>query len=237
MRGLLVRVGADLTDGGGRWNGPVDADSRRFAYVPIPERKPCLPGFETPYLKIRKAAATFQVELPPHLAEERMHLDPDFEYLTYGDRGPKGQQLLTTLSSGDLVVFYSGLRDVRTTNLVYAIIGLFIVDRIVSARTVTVADAHRNAHTRRVLPPDADDIIVLARENGSGRLTRCVPIGEYRARAYRVTEALLAAWGGLSVRDGYLQRSAVFPALSDTARFWKWWQSQNVELVKANNLS
>jgi Nucleotide modification associated domain 3 len=237
MKGLLVRVGADLTAGGGRWNGPVDTQSYRFAYVPIPERKPCLPGLETPYRGIRDSVAAFQVNLPPHLDGGLMHLDPDFEYLTYGDRGRKGQQLAATLSPDDLVVFYSGLRDIRTGSLVYAIIGLFIVNRIVPARSVAAAERFRNAHTRRILPPNADDVIVVATERGSGRLKHCIPIGEYRARAYRLTETLLVVWGALSVRDGYLQRSAVFPLLQDASMFWKWWKTQNVALVRANNLA
>jgi len=236
MRGILVRVGADLTSDGGGWNGPVDTQSYRFVYVPIPERRPCLPGLETPFRRIRDPLATFQVNLPPNLDSGLMHLDPDFEYLTYGDRGAKGQQLMATLSRGDLVIFYSGLRDIRWGNLVYAIIGLFIVERIVPARGITAEDRHRNAHTRRVLAPDADDVIVFAADQGSGRLTRCIPIGEYRSRAYRVTQTLLAAWGDLSVRDGYIQRSAVFPLLQDASMFWRWWETQNVELVRANNL-
>jgi hypothetical protein len=236
VKGILVRVGADLTIGGGGWNGPVDTQSYRFAYVPIPERKQCLPGLETPYRMIRDPLASFQVNLPPDLDSGLMHLDPDFEYLTYGDRGAKGKQLMATLSRDDLVVFYSGLRDVRSRNLVYAIIGLFIVERIVPARGIAAGDRHRNAHTRRVLPPDADDVIVVATYRGSGRLTRCIPIGEYRSRAYRVTQTLLAAWGGVSVRDGYLQRSAVFPLLQDASVFRKWWEAQDVELVRANNL-
>ena len=40
MRALLVRVGADCTDAGGRWNGPVDRTTGAFAYVPIPEPEP-----------------------------------------------------------------------------------------------------------------------------------------------------------------------------------------------------
>ena len=51
--------------------------------------------------------------LPPHLAAQNMHLDPDFEHLTYGDRGTKGKQLSTTLQRDDLLVFYSRLRDAR----------------------------------------------------------------------------------------------------------------------------
>ena len=37
VNALLVRVGADRSIGGGSWNGPIDTQSRTFAYVPIPE--------------------------------------------------------------------------------------------------------------------------------------------------------------------------------------------------------
>ena len=42
VRALLVRVGADGTDVGGRWNAPVDRVSGAFAYVPITEPEPVL---------------------------------------------------------------------------------------------------------------------------------------------------------------------------------------------------
>lgn len=234
--GLLVRVGADQSDGGGLWNGPVDSKSGRFVYVPIPERKPQRPNLDTPYRPLRPALAKLQMELPRHLVDERMHLDPDFEHLTYGDRGKKGQQLLRSLSADDLIIFYAGLRDTSSRLLVYAIIGLFVVKTIRLARDSAPSEAHRNAHTRRVLPADADDVIVQAVENRSGRLTRCIPIGEYRANAYRVSKPILDAWGGLSVNDGYMQRSAVFPSLSDPDMFLKWWNAQKPELVSRNNL-
>lgn len=114
MKGLLMRVGADQSSGGGRWNGPCDAATRRFCYVPIPETKPTRHGLETPYGLIADAVSSFGLALPPHLAAQNMHLDPDFEHLTYyGDRGTKGKQLSTTLQRDDLLVFYSGLRDAR----------------------------------------------------------------------------------------------------------------------------
>ena len=37
MKGLLVRVGADQSEGGGRWNGLVNSRTGEFVYVPIPE--------------------------------------------------------------------------------------------------------------------------------------------------------------------------------------------------------
>jgi hypothetical protein len=163
-----------------------------------------------------------------------MHLDPDFRYLTYGDRGAKGRQMSENLDRGDLLIFYAGLRDIGSRALVYAIIGLFVIDRIVRACTVAPSELHRNAHTRRVLAPNSDDIIALARELGSGRLARCIPIGDFRARAYRVRTDLLEEWGGISANDGYLQRSAVFPRLLNPQLFWSWWERQEPILVRDN---
>jgi hypothetical protein len=174
--------------------------------------------------------------LPGHLSDRMMHLDPDFEFLTYGDRGAKGRQIASTLGGGDLIVFYSGLRAISNRGqLVYAIIGLLTVDRIDKASEQPRSEWHRNAHTRRELSNGADDIIVFGTRRDSGRLFRAIPIGEYRAGAYRVTEALLRLWGGLSVRDGFLQRSGVFPALLEPNKFVRWWATQDIELVADNN--
>ena len=235
MNILLVRVGADQSDGGGKWNGPCDSETRHFCYVPIPETNPTRDGLETSYRLVLSAVETFGTTLPAHFTNHVMHLDPDFEHLTYGDRGDKGRQLSSTLQRDDLLVFYAGLRDTRSRGLVYAIIGMFTVDRIVAARSQPPSDAHRNAHTRRILPPNADDIIVLGRPGKSGRLSEFIHIGEYRSRAYRVTEPLLTEWGGISSKNGYLQRSAVFPSLRDPERFLAWWRSQKPCLVQMNN--
>jgi putative DNA base modification enzyme with NMAD domain len=235
MRGLLVRVGADLSVGGGRWNGPVHGTSRQFAYVPIPETRPVRPGLETTYSSIEPTLSSLKVELPRHTVDARTHLDPDFEYVTYGDRGDKGRQLARGLSDGDLIVFYAGLKDIGTQKLVYAIIGMFVVDKIVPITKMSEAEWHKNAHTRRMLRDETDDVIVFGKPEQSGRAASCVPIGEYRSRAYRVTKPLLAAWGGISANDGYLQRSAVFPSLLNAVDFWNWWSAQKVELVRRNN--
>ena len=164
-----------------------------------------------------------------------MHLDPDFKHLTYGDRGSKGRQIVSAIGHGDLLIFYAGLKDLRSRQLIYALIGLFVVQRIARAIDWLPEDADRNAHTRRALPGDADDIIVVGQAELSGRLARCIPCGEYRDRAYRVRRDLLKAWGDISANDGYLQRSAVFPSLLDPDRFLSWWKEQGVELVRENN--
>jgi hypothetical protein len=92
-----------------------------------------------------------------------------------------------------------------------------------------------NAHSRRILPRDAQDVIVCAQKSKSGRFNRCLPIGEFRDRAYRVKRDILDEWGGLSVKDGYIQRSARLPRLLDAPRFLRWLARQDVNLIAVNN--
>lgn len=191
---------------------------------------------EKPYDAIKPALSRFGVTLPPHLRRAHMHLDPDFAHLTYGDQGGRATQLCNKLSCGDMIVFYAGLADVcGRRNLIYAMIGLFVVDDIVSATSVPAADRDTNAHSRRILAESCGDVIVRARPGVSGRLQRCLPIGEWRDRAYRVRRDLLETWGGLSVKDGYLQRSARLPEFLDPRRFLHWFELQSPILLQTNN--
>ena len=236
MNGLLVRVGADLSGGGGSWNGPVDSTTNDFAYVAIPESSAIHQGFEKPYSSLAPALQQFKVGIPAHLANRHMHLDPDFAYLTYGDQGERAKQLRAQLEPGDLIVFYGGLADIRpNSGLVYALIGLMIVDGLHLAADVPISERDSNAHSRRILPEGAQDIIVTGRPGTSGRLRRCIPIGEFRDRAYRVRRDLLDEWGGLSVKDGYLQRSARLPRFLNAERFLRWFESQRPLLIQSNH--
>ena len=244
MKALLVRVGADLSDGGGNWNAPVDGLTREFAYVAIPEEETPRPGHARPYGLTTGAVGLFGTSLPPKLVGANMHLDPDFVHLTYGDQGQGAKQTHPKLSRGDLLVFYGGFADVGPApRLVYALIGLYVIDRIVLATSVPSSDWDLNAHTRRVLPPGADDIVVHAQPRVSGRLERCIPIGSYRSPVhaplkrpcYRVDSPVLAAWGGLSVSDGYIQRSARLPEFVDPHRFYRWFHGQAPTLLQRNN--
>ncbi|SRR5437867_7523945 len=236
MRALLVRVAADKSAGGGRWNGPVNSETNEFVYVSIPEEKTMRAGLEKPYRLLEPALARFGRTLPMSLADRHMHLDPDFTHLTYGDCRERAKQIASKLQKGDLLVFYSGLQDIRgRERLVYALIGLFVIDRIESASQVRPEDWDCNAHTRRIPELVTDDIVVRANPRVSGRLERCIPIGEWRNRAYRVTKPLLDAWGGLSIKDGYLQRSARLPEFKDTERFYRWFKNQGMALVSRNN--
>jgi hypothetical protein len=174
MRALFVRVGADQSEGGGWWNGPVDSTTCEFAYVSIPETLPIRRGLTRPYSLTSTFVQRFGDALPDHLAKSNMHLDPDFNHLTYGDRGDagsRGDQIKQKLRRNHLLVFYAALADVNPNpRLVYAIIGLYVIDSIIAAVDVSPSRWHENAHTRRVLGPSATDIAVRAKPEVSGRL-------------------------------------------------------------------
>lgn len=245
MRAYLIRIGVDQAYGG--WNAPMDPETNEFVYVPIPESRAMRAELATPYTLIRPALAHFEaghpearskhLQLPSGLASANMHLDPDFGRLTYGDSGTRRGKGLTDLGPDDVVVFYSGLRPVTPCQhrLVYALVGLYRVAESVRARSVPTQRWADNAHTRCV-ELEGSDVIVRATEGVSGRLKTCIPIGEFRDRAYRVQSGILADWGGLSCRDGYLQRSAVLPTFLDPMRFMRWLESKPPDLVSANNV-
>ena len=239
MKGLLVRVGADQSEGGGRWNAPANSATREFAYVPIPESYQIRSALAKPYVLVARAVQRFGVSLPEAWKKANMHLDPDFDYLTYGDIGDpghRGAQIKNKLGPGDLLVFYASFTDVNPSpELVYAIIGLYVIDSVVSAVAIPEPRWDKNAHTRRVLASKAADIVVRAKPKISGRLRTYIPIGEYRGGAYRVKREILKAWGGLTVKDGYLQRSARLPALSNASKFYQWFLSKSPSLVQRNN--
>jgi hypothetical protein len=232
MRGLLVRVGIDSTDG--RWNAPVRIGSGEFAYITITETKPLRPGLARYYDELAPAVARFGLNLPDRLLGQPTHLDPDFEYLTYGDQGRRARSI-SSLQRGDVLAFFAGLRPLENPvgALVYALIGICLIEEITAAQSVPANRWRENAHTRR--EPDAGDIVVRARPGVSGRLKHCISIGEYRDRAYRVRRALLSEWGGLDVKDGYVQRSARLPEFRDAALFYRWFLAQNPQVVSSNN--
>ena len=220
MRGLLVRVGIDQAYG--RWNAPVDPGDGGFVYVPIPEGPHTRfhPKLDRRFPEFVPAVSDFCGRLGLHLHDDLrfprqlltcpMHLDPDFEHRTYGDDGSRRGAGLRTLAEGDLVAFYAGLRPITHCEhrLLYALIGLYVVEEVVPIHAVAKKNWCKNAHTRRS-NAGAGDVIVRAKKGVSGRLDRCIPVGEWRAGAYRVRRDILKAWGGLSVKDGFIQRSAV----------------------------
>lgn len=241
MNGLLVRVAADKTEAGGRWNGPVDSCARKFIYIPIRDKGPFRKGLAKPYSLLVPFLNGAWPSLPSRFCGRHMHLDPDFDHLTYGDCGARATQIREKLDRGDLLVFYSGLKDVNgNQGLLYAIIGLYLIDEIVSACEVPSDRWCENAHTRRKYP-GMQDIVVRARPGVSGRLETCLPIGEYRSprgqphkgKSYHVRSHLARKWGGLDME--YIQRSARLPQLKNADKFYDWFKKQGVRLIARNN--
>lgn len=234
MKGLLVRVGIDSSCG--YWCSPVSRDGS-YVYVPIPESDHFAAhgNLGRSYSEVEPALSGAGVELPGHLRALEMHLDPDFEHLTFGDQGQRGEQI-KILEQGDFLAFYGAFKryDVSNGSLIYALFGLLTVDEIVAAKAVSNKRRHENAHTRRVGGDKSDDIVVRGRSDRSGRFNRLLPIGEYRSKAYRVRENLLQEWGDINVRNGYIQRSVRLPAFKDPGRFMAWLNRQTVHLIQSN---
>ncbi len=245
MRAYLIRIGVDQAYGS--WNAPVDPLTREFVYVPIPESRSMRFELKKTYEDIVPALVDFErshpqaplscVRLPDTLRSQKIHLDPDFAHLTYGDSGTRRGKGLTELSRDDVLVFYAGLKPVAQCEhrLIYALVGLYRIAEVVRAGSVPSSRWAENAHTR-CIETEASDVVVRGQPGNSGRLTRCFPMGEFRELAYRVQRPIHEAWGGLSCKNGYLQRSAVLPTFLDPDKFMRWFEKQDPELIAANNV-
>jgi hypothetical protein len=132
--------------------------TNEFVFVPIPEARTMAADLATPYSLMMQSLARFErsvpaasarhVRLPAALNHAFMHLDPDFEQLTYGDSGTRRGKELTTLSREDLVVFYSGLQPVSKCQqrLVYALVGLYYVSECVRGNRAPIAVVRKRPH-------------------------------------------------------------------------------------------
>ena len=98
---LLVRVGIDSSYG--RWNAPVNPFTYEFAYVPIPEehkQKQILLEYRKSYNPFVNVCERYNVKFPEELLDKLAHLDPDFEFLSYGDENRKGTQIKELSENG-----------------------------------------------------------------------------------------------------------------------------------------
>ena len=246
MKALLVRVGIDSSTKSGHWNAPVNPRTGEFVYVPIREdesggEKKIRPGYETYYDdQFKGACQNLGVKLPEKLYGECAHLDPDFRYLTYGDERKKAAQLeKLNLGEDDILAFYTSLESIKSGQhkpgeLIYAMIGLYVL----ACKPKKVGDIpeenwHRNAHTRRYFKED--DIVFSGKKDSSGRLKRCICIGEYcpTKGLYYLKSELQEKWG--EAKAMCIQRG-IHP-LHYPEKFCDWFENEKkkIGLMGRNN--
>ncbi len=261
--GLLIRVGMDSTDVGGKGYSFCKTNGE-FFYLPIPEDKngKCSTEYERLYDTFKEPLYKFIGKEDPKLPPGgQCHLDPDFEHLTYGDTKGKASRIKNIfldenlkLKPNSFIAFYAALKPIDEKSngqLVYALIGFYWIESIRLANEIAEEDRDlrdMNAHTRSIdylNNNNGEDVIVFARKDGnSGRLEKYIEIGELRHKTgvefgrkmYRVKKTILEDWGGLSVSDGYLQRSVYLPEFRTSDKFLRWFQGHNPILKHENNL-
>jgi len=160
LKAILIRVGVDQTFG--QWNAPCNPETNDFVYVPIPQiETPNALGLEKRYIdSIVPALSRFSsenkvnVNLPQNLIDKKMHLDPDFNYLSYGDTKNRGRKLLS-FNEDDILIFYSSYQSIyASAKLIYALMGMLVIKTIEKVGDIN-SNFDENAHTSVVYHTDA----------------------------------------------------------------------------------
>lgn len=239
-KGILIRVGIDQTFG--NYNAPMNPETNDYIYMPIPQSSRTFrSGMLTSYMDIKEPFLSWcnkngvKIEFPEHLENWNCHLDPDFKYSTYGDQATGRGLRIGALEKGDFLVFFASFKPISPCDykLVYALYGIMFVKEVLKISQMQATSYHMNAHTR-VVDMNREDWVVFANPSSSGRFNKVIPVGEFRNKSYRVKESILDMWGGIGVKDGFIQRSVNPPWFNEPDRFLKWLDSQNVELINNN---
>ncbi len=171
-KAVLLRVGIDSGSGG--IQGPLFKDGT-FEYICIPDKKgvsvhkygTCVGKYGVPqsqYFPPGKREA---------VAQQHVHLDPEFETFTYGDpTTPK--RSLRTLEKGDYLIFYAGLQKwdeetgwVNGEPPALYIIGYFVVEMAGMATEFTKTTLQKqfgqNFHVRypSVFRKQQEDLVLV----------------------------------------------------------------------------
>lgn len=178
---LLLRVGIDRGNGGAL--SPIFADGS-FEYVPMPETEPtqCPLTFATLSSRSGQSLAAF---VPRRIADRPVHIDPDFEHLTYGDAASHKRRQLLHLKPGDLLVFYAGFEPwPHDDKPRLSAIGWFEVKAVhrLTAQQISTDPALRQrfgqtAHFLRH-PPDQELALIEGEPRNSRFLDHAAPLGD-----------------------------------------------------------
>lgn len=182
-KAVLLRVGIDSGCGG--IQGPLFSDGS-FEFVCIPDNKRISAHkYGTVIGKNgRPHSAYFPARKQVAIAEQHIHLDPEFETFTYGDpTTPK--RSLQQLERGDYLIFYCGLQEwdeeagwrVSESPALY-IVGYFVVELAGMAanfsKTTLKREFGNNFHVRypTVFEKQRDDLVLVKGGPDSRLLTK-----------------------------------------------------------------
>jgi len=196
MNVVLLRIGIDTGSGG--IHGPLFADGT-FEYIPIPDGQD---ADERTYGNTVGRRGRGLVEYFPkprraRMADQPMHVDPEFETFTYGDpTSPKAG--LRHLRRGDLLAFYCGLQGCGfASDPALYLIGFFEVERAGRATEFTNTELKhlfsRNFHVRhsRVFERQQESLVLVKGTANSRLLHKAVQISVYgRNRAGKLLKVL-----------------------------------------------
>ena len=240
-KGLLMRVGIDQTCG--EYNAPINPFTNDYIYLPIPQGEDVfMPGMETLFVDILRPFESWCQQngtaiefLPEEQLNKGCHLDPDFDSSTYGDQETGRGLRVGDLRKDDFLAFFASFKPIAPCdhNLIYALYGIMVVDKVERVADITENEFHKNAHTR-VAEKNPDHWVVFANPSLSGRFSSAIPIGEFRNRSYRVKKEILDEWGDIGVKDGFIQRSVCPPWFTKPEQFLKWLESKQVKLINSN---
>lgn len=186
MTVVLIGIGAD-----GDNTDPIPSlgEDGTFDYLPIPETEastgPTYSEFDLPnhggtaldfVKKIRLGGEGEWIKDPEKIAETKLHHDPNFSELTYGDVASttKGKRIRSDLGKGDIIGFYAGLQSDYKHRY---ILGYFTVEEIDD----DPASHPANAHGRRVQAtgnPKHDDLVIVDGKKPGGLLQQPYRISE-----------------------------------------------------------
>lgn len=166
--------------------GPLFPDGT-FEYVPIPDNPRKTSSRTLLFSQIQcRSGGDIDRFVPAKYRGGPAHLDPEFETFTYGDPTRNKRQQLLRLASGDILVFYVGLRpqEQRFGSRLF-VIGYFTVAHAyaVTATGVwppaTLQHLWQNAHFRRSAC-DPGLVVVQGLPDDSRLLRTAVPLSDDR---------------------------------------------------------
>ena len=174
MKVAMVRVGIDTGSGGA--HGPLFRDGS-FEFIPIPDG---LGIDDRTYSNTSGRCGNKLVEFLPgslqaRMANQSMHVDPEFSTFTYGDPTPP-KAGLRHLRVGDMLVFYCGLQgsDFESPPALY-LAGYFEVEAAGQAKDFSERELRtlfsENFHVRhRDVFEQQKDKLVLVKGSAKSRL-------------------------------------------------------------------